>query len=234
MAEDPSEAQQNPEGEADLDQALAELIALTEQEALRNAPVGGQPVGPDVVNYLVPYFRQSSQFLCWFTSLHMIVAFHRGLNAEFTGHPTALTEGQTRDEERDAIRAQQTAETINDPQALQLLKARPPRGRWRLAAGWSAHSGVPEARRPLRATAVSLRSARSIPIQASRRTPSMLLNQFVACGLFHDARRRPDQATCNGNSPPPAAGPPGLPETTAVFHRAAPGYSSMAPPTARR
>ena len=107
MAVDPSEAQQNPEGGDDLDQAFAELTALIEQEAPPNVPVGGQSVGPDVVNYPVPYFRQSSPSRCWYTSLHMIVAFCRGLNAEFTGHPTALAEGQKRDEERDAIRAQQ-------------------------------------------------------------------------------------------------------------------------------
>ena len=59
-----------------------------------------------------------------------------------------------------------------------------PRGRcatWRRTPAWgrtggavaagSAHSDVLEAQRPLRATVVSLRSARSIPTHASRRTP---------------------------------------------------------------
>src|SRR5208282_73128 len=95
--------------------------------------------------------------------------------------PASLTRdlpeaGEVRGPGRTAASA---AAAFSRPRGVQPAAAR---GRWHLAAGWSVHSGVPEARRPLRATVVSLRSARSIPIQASRRTPfNTALTRLMPC-----------------------------------------------------
>ncbi len=81
-----------------------------------------------MIDLVVPYVEQESISECWHASLQMVVEFHRGPGAAFTGHPRVRLAGVERNAQRLAVAEQEERGEISPLQERDQLAALPLRG----------------------------------------------------------------------------------------------------------